>query len=46
MSRDHFSKIMQSPYFQSAYYQEETNGGKCEKKIENFFKRIMKWRSK
>ena len=46
MTRDHFSKVMQSPYFQSDHYKNETEGGKCEKKIENFFKRIMKWRSK
>jgi len=43
MGRDHFSKAMHSPYFQSDYYK-ETPGGKLETKIENFFKKIFKKR--
>ena len=46
MTRDHFSKVMQSPYFQSEYYKNEAQGGKYEKRIEKFLKKIMKWRYK
>lgn len=42
MTRDHFSKVMQSPYFQSDHYREESHAGKIEKKIENFLKKIFK----
>lgn len=38
----HFSKTMFSPYFQSNHYKEETDGGKLETKIENWFKKIFK----
>ena len=45
MSRDHFSKMMKSPYFQSDYFQNESHQAQMEMKIEkriasiiNFFK--------
>ena len=41
MTRDHFSKVMQNPYFQSAHYQNDTNGGKMESKIEDKIKKIL-----
>jgi hypothetical protein len=46
MSPRHFSKMMQSPYFQTEHYRKETTAGKLEYKISNFFyllkKRIIK----
>jgi hypothetical protein len=42
MTRDHFSKVMQSPYFQSDHYREDSHAGKMEGKIENFLKKIFK----
>lgn len=42
MARDHFSKVMHSPYFQSDHYENESAGGIIEKKIENWFKRFFK----
>jgi hypothetical protein len=42
MPRNHFQKVMSSPYFQSNFYKNETVGGKMEKKIENWFKKIFK----
>lgn len=42
MGRNHFSKTFSSPYFQSSYYKNETPGGKCEDKIEKFFKKFFK----
>jgi hypothetical protein len=42
MPRDHFKKVFYSPYFQSDYYKEESAGGKIEKKIEIFFKKLFK----
>ena len=50
MARDHFSKAMQSPYFQSDYYKKESPAGKYEKRIEDRFKKILNaimiWRKK
>lgn len=47
MSRDHFSKIMHSPYFQSEAYR-ETPGGKAElvieKKVIQIKEKIMFWK--
>lgn len=34
MPRDHFSKMMRSPYFQTDYYKYESSAGKIEQKIE------------
>lgn len=42
MPRDHFKKVFYSPYFQSDHYKNESRGGKIEKKIENFFKKLFK----
>jgi hypothetical protein len=42
MPRDHFKKVFYSPYFQSDYYKNESQGGIVEKKIEKFFKKIFK----
>ena len=42
MPRDHFSKMFSSPYFQSSYYQNETHGGRLEKRIEKFVKKILR----
>ena len=42
MTRDHFSKVMHSPYFQTDHYENESAGGKLEKKIEGWFKRFFK----
>lgn len=48
MPRDHFSKVMHSPYFQSSGYK-DTPSGKAEQqminklnKISNFFKRLIR----
>jgi len=41
MGRDHFKKVFFSPYFQSNHYKQESRGGKLEKKIENWFKKIL-----
>ena len=38
MTRDHFAKEMQSPNFAQSY--EKSPGGRLEKKIESFLKRI------
>jgi hypothetical protein len=42
MSRDHFSKVLHSPYFRTDYYQNESPGGKMEKKIEGFLKKLFR----
>lgn len=42
MTRDHFNKVMHSPYFQTDHYANESVGGKLERKIERFFNRIFK----
>lgn len=42
MTRDHFSKAFQSPYFQSNFYKNESPGGKMERKIESILKKIFK----
>ncbi len=42
MPRDHFKKFFYSQYFQSDNYKNESPGGKLEKKIENFFKKLFK----
>jgi len=42
MGRDHFKQVFFSPYFQSKHYQEESQGGKLERKIENWFKKKFK----
>ena len=34
MPRDHFSKMMKSPYFQTDHYQNESEASKIEAKIE------------
>lgn len=41
MTRDHFSKVMHSPYFQSDAYK-ESEGRKIEDKIENVFKKLFR----
>jgi hypothetical protein len=41
MSPRHFSKTMQSPYFQSKYYREESVAGKTEAKIEERIEKIF-----
>jgi len=46
MTRDHFNKVMRSPYFQSDHYVNESPGGKMEKKIENWFNRFFKRKKK
>lgn len=47
MSRDHFKKAFESPYFQSEAYK-ETTAGKFEKKLEKiafrFFGRLKFWK--
>jgi hypothetical protein len=40
MSRDHFSKVMHSPYFQSQGYQDGT-AGKAEKKMQDKLNKIF-----
>lgn len=42
MTRDHFSKVMHSPYFQSEHYAHESAGGKIERKLESWFRRFFK----
>jgi hypothetical protein len=42
MTRDHFSKVMHSPYFQTDHYKNESPGGTTEAKIENFLKKLFK----
>ena len=34
MSRDHFSKMMRTPYFQTPHYQNESHEAQIEMKIE------------
>ncbi len=41
MPRDHFSKMMKSPYFQTEHYKNEGPAAKIEMKIENFFTRLF-----
>lgn len=41
MARDHFKKVMFSPYFNSKYYQTESPEGKLERKIEKNIKRVL-----
>ena len=41
MSRDHFSKAMFSPYFNSPHYQTDSKEGKLERKIEKNIKRVL-----
>lgn len=40
MPRDHFSKMMSSPYFQTEHYRNETFGGRTEQKINNFYNKL------
>jgi hypothetical protein len=42
MTRDHFKKAFQSPYFQSDYYVNETTAGKLEAKITKLFLKIFR----
>ena len=42
MSRDHFSKVMHSPYFQTDHYENESETRNLERKIESWFKRFFK----
>lgn len=42
MGRDHFHKVMTSPYFQSHHYKTESKGAQIERKIINFFRRILR----
>ena len=35
MTRDHFSKMMKSPYFQTDHYQNESYEAQLEARIEN-----------
>lgn len=42
MPRDHFSKMFSSPYFQSDFYKNESVGGRMEKRIEKFVKKILR----
>ena len=48
MSPRHFSKTMQSPYFQSKYYREETPAGQAEtriqERIEKIFYTLLFWK--
>lgn len=49
MTRDHFSKVMQSPYFQSESYKESPSGkieAKIEKKINDIKVKLMFWKRK
>jgi hypothetical protein len=46
MTRDHFKKVMHSPYFQTDHYADESVGGNIERKIEKFFNRIFKGKKK
>ena len=39
MPRDHFSKIMHNPYFQSKAYR-ESSAGQTEEKVEKFLLKI------
>lgn len=41
MTRDHFKQVYSSPYFQSDYYKNETEAGKCENKIIKVLKKIL-----
>jgi hypothetical protein len=41
MPRDHFSKVMHSPYFRTEAYK-QSGGGKLETQIENFFKKLFR----
>jgi len=42
MTRDHFNKMMHSPYFQSAHYRDETVGGQMEQKFERMIEKMLK----
>jgi hypothetical protein len=48
MTRDHFSKMMKSPYFQTDHYKNESNEAlmeaRIEKKIASILNKIMFWR--
>lgn len=49
MPRDHFSKMMSSPYFQSDYYKNESAASKIEAKIEkkiSLFIDILKFKKR
>lgn len=41
MTRDHFKKVMESPYFKTDAYS-ESPGGQFENKIFSFLKKIFK----
>ena len=41
MTRDHFSKVMRNPYFQTEHYKNESNATFHERKIESFLKKIL-----
>jgi hypothetical protein len=42
MARDHFSKQMSNPYFQTKHYREESAAANMEKKIESRINKILK----
>jgi hypothetical protein len=42
MGRNHFAKTFASPYFQSRYYKNETEGGRIEQRIEQWFKNVFR----
>jgi hypothetical protein len=50
MPRDHFSKMMSNPYFQTDHYKNESNEAlmeaRIEKKIASILNKIMFWRGK
>jgi hypothetical protein len=48
MTRDHFSKQMSNPYFQTKHYEEESVGTELEKSIEKKISKLIKkiWKSK
>lgn len=41
MSRDHFSKMMSSPYFQTDHYKNESEAGKIEARVEQKIASIL-----
>jgi len=41
MGRDHFKKVMFSPYFNSHHYKTDSHEGRLERKIEKQVKKIL-----
>lgn len=41
MGRDHFKKVMFSPYFNSHHYKTDSREGRIERKIEKQVKKIL-----